>query len=85
MTIGGRRVSEAQFLALDKIGGAGYISALRIHARTGGSLVRLGFAEQFVPEANSYAMAARGRIRYYRLTTAGREAYLGLKRRYDRK
>jgi hypothetical protein len=85
MTIGGIAVSEAQFLALARILELGQISTIMIHRRTGGALVRLGFAEMFVPEANTYAMAARGRVRYYRLTTAGREAILGLKKRYDRK
>jgi hypothetical protein len=86
MTIGGVHVSEAQFLAMARIVEAGgQISVLRMHSRTGGALVRLGFAEMFVPEANTYAMAARGRVRYYRLTAAGKEAIVGLRRRYDRK
>jgi hypothetical protein len=84
MTIGGIKVGEAQFKALVKIEEAGQVSTKSIHARTGSSLVSLGFAEMFVPEARTYAMAARGRVRYYRLTTAGKEAVCGLKKLYGR-
>jgi hypothetical protein len=85
MTIGGVPVSEAQFLGMDKIQKAGKLSILQLHARTGSALVTKGFAEYFVPDATNYAMAARGRVRYYRLTKAGVEAINGLKKLYDRK
>lgn len=83
MTIGGFRVSEAQFEVLDRIWMSGEVTTKTVHARTGASLMGMGLIEMSVPTANTYAMAARGRMRYYRLTAAGKEAITGLKKLYD--
>lgn len=89
MTIGGFRVTEKQFIALSRLLAQGRIIAVGsngagggIHQRTAKSLVSLGLIETFVPDAETYAMAARGRARYYRLTKVGTEAVKGLKKLY---
>jgi hypothetical protein len=82
MTIGGFRVSEAQFKALCRLQEEGRVVRNVINYQTAQSLVKLGLAESFVPDAETYAMAARGRVRYYRLTKAGFEAARGLKKLY---
>jgi hypothetical protein len=89
MTIGGFRVSEKQFIALLRLLAQGRIIGVGsdgagggIHQRTAKSLTSLGLIETFVPDAETWTMAARGRVRYYRLTQAGIAAAKGLKKLY---
>jgi hypothetical protein len=84
MTIAGVKISEARFIAMSRLLEQGEVAASSLNTRTARHLVSLGFAESFVPEATAYAMAARGRVRYYRLTKAGTEAILGVKKLYNR-
>lgn len=92
MTVGGFKVSEPQFVALLKLLEKERIIAGNLDGRGGGiqrrtakALISLGLIETFVPDATSYAMAVRGRARYYRLTAAGTEATRGLKKLYKQK
>jgi hypothetical protein len=87
MTIGGIAISEAKFIALSALLERGKIPVVvngGIHRRTASSLMADGLIEMFVPDATTFSMAARGRVRYYRLTAAGEEAIRGVKRRYKR-
>jgi hypothetical protein len=70
MTIGGFRLSDTQRAVLVSL--HDYSTLGQWNRRTRTSLVRLGLIESFVPEARTLAMAERGRVRYYRLTTAGK-------------
>jgi hypothetical protein len=80
MTIGGMRITEAQFGFLSKLLKHG--RGLSSDPRTREALMARGLIEWFVPDADSYAMAARGRVRYCRLTKAGVEAARGLQKLY---
>jgi hypothetical protein len=84
MTIGGVSVSEAMYLALARILKQNWVPLASINARTGRTLVTRGYAEIFVPDPNTWAQAARGRVKFLRLTTAGQEAIRGLKKLYNR-
>jgi hypothetical protein len=84
MTIGGVPVSEAQYLALARIYKQKQVPWASIHARTGSTLVSRGYAEIFIPDAKTYAQAARGRVRFLRLTAGGVAAVEGLKKLYNR-
>jgi hypothetical protein len=84
MTIGGIKISEPKFIVLSQLLEHGEVATRSVHGRTGGALLAEGLIEVFVPEARTLAMAERGRVKYYRLTAAGREAILGVKRRYKR-
>lgn len=82
MTIGGFKVSEPQFKALSRLLEQGRVIKNGINYQTSQSLVKLGLIVSFVPDAETFTMAARGRVRYYRLTKAGFEAVRGLKKLY---
>jgi hypothetical protein len=82
MTIGGVKVTESQFKILSRIQEKGRVAENTVNRRTSSSLITLGFVEPFIPDATNYAMAARGRVRYYRLTLAGVAAVEGLKKLY---
>lgn len=84
MTIAGIKISEARFIAMSRLLEQGQVAAHSLNTKTIRSLVALGLAESLVPQANSYAMATRGRVRYYKLTTAGEEAIKGIKKLYKR-
>jgi hypothetical protein len=82
MTIGGFRVSEAQYIVLLELQIEKRLAVGQIWNPTAVALARLGLIEMFVPDAETYAMAARGRVRYYRLTKAGKVAVRCLKKLY---
>jgi DNA-binding MarR family transcriptional regulator len=84
VTIGGFRVSLAQYKVLYRLRKQGQVAYKSVNTRTGYSLKAMGLVEIFVPDAATYSMAARGRVRYYRLTTAGKEAIDGLRRMYHK-
>jgi hypothetical protein len=84
MTIGGIRISEAKFIVLSRLLEQDEVNVKSVNARTASALLVEGLIETFVPDARTLAMAERGRVRYYRLTKAGREAILGVKRLYHR-
>lgn len=74
--LGGIRYTDAQLRAVRELGVLGHSTLVGFRARTTKRLVSCGLVESFVPEAASFAQASRGRVRHYRLTKAGREAYL---------
>ena len=84
MTIGGIRISEARFVLLSRLLEQGSAAVGSLNPATARSLHSLGLIEMFVPDATTYAMAARGRVRYYRLSAAGVEAINGVKQKYKR-
>lgn len=82
MTVGGIRITESQFRVLSWLQKQGKAANTTVNFRTASSLMGMGLVEVFVPEATNYAMASRGRVRYYRLTAAGEEAINGLRKLY---
>jgi hypothetical protein len=81
--LGGAQYSHTQIQALLEVADRGQSRLESFQIRTRRRLARCGLIEAFVPEATTLAMAERGRVRYYRLTEAGRAAAAAIRARKE--
>ena len=70
------KLTDTQRKALRHLDGCvGNVATLsQFRKPTVDALATMGLVERFIPEATTYAAAARGRVPYYRLTAEGRKA-----------
>jgi hypothetical protein len=73
MTIGGIRISKPQMRVISDLASRGSFAETTVDGRTRKALHAAGLVETFIPDATTFSMAARGRVRHLRLTKAGQQ------------